>query len=51
MTTATFTHHHHDGEILLHLAPVRRAYVEAAVAAVAFVLLLPGAALLMSVLA
>ena len=45
MTTATFTHH--DEPIRLH---VRRDHVDAAIAAVAFVLLLPGAALLMSFL-
>lgn len=47
MTTATFTHHDHAP---LHIAPIRREIVEAGIAAVAFILLLPGAALLMSVL-
>jgi hypothetical protein len=45
MTTTTFTHH--DQPIRLSL---RRDHVDAAIAAVAFVLLLPGAAFLMSFL-
>ena len=46
MTTATL---HHD-VARLPLPRVRRDHVDAAIAAVAFVLLLPGAALLMSFL-
>ena len=46
MTTATFTHH--DQPIRLN---IRRDHVDAAIAAVAFVLLLPGAAWLHALIA
>ena len=45
MTAATLTHHHEAARV-----HIRREHVEAAIAAVAYILLLPAATLVMSLL-